>query len=365
MLCDYYRLKIERSRLDLLYMYKSLEALRIISAMLVVMAHISPTTLPVVSWFFGGSIFLGSIGVDVFFIISGVVMGLAFQKRAGMLEARLRTKGFLEARVRRIFPLYIVATILAVLIAPLFGRPFPPADRLILDLLLLPHSLDGRYIDPIVSLGWTLRYELFFYFVVFIGLLTNRRHVVTAAIVAVVLVPFVTIDYYSVPLLFEFLAGFLLASWMDRLPQFGPFYLRFTGFLFAVALFLLASTGKDFPSVGADLTNIPRMLIYFGDESISRVIAWGIPALLLVIATASLEANVPNRLAELGKYTYSLYLAQHFCLPIEPRLLARGWPELLALTTTLLILAAITVLSYRFIEKPFSSSGRNRSVPVK
>ncbi len=324
--------------------------------MLVVMAHLSPTTLPVVSWFFGGKIFLGSIGVDVFFIISGVVMGLAVQKRADVPEVGMRTRGFLASRVRKIFPLYIIATILAALIAPLFGRPFPPIDRLVLDLLLLPHGVDGRYVDPVIGAGWTLRYELFFYFVVFIGLLINRGHVITGVIVAVVLVPVTIIDYYSSPLLFEFLAGYLLAIWMDRLPKFGPFYLRFAGLLAAITLFLFAATGKDFPASGADLAQIPRMLIYFGTDSAPRVIAWGIPALLLVMFTASLEVCVPNWLANLGKYTYSLYLMQYFCLPLEHKLLARGWPELLALTTTLLILAAVTICSYRFIEKPFSAN---------
>jgi peptidoglycan/LPS O-acetylase OafA/YrhL len=329
------------------------------------MAHLSPTTLPFVSWFFGGRVFLGSIGVDVFFIISGVVMGLTFHKRTDIIEVGLRTRGFLASRARKIFPLYIIATILAALIAPLFGRSFPSIDRLILDLLLLPHGVEGRYIDPLIGVGWTLRYELFFYFVVFIGLLLNRRHAVTGAIVAVVLLPFLTIDYYSVPLLFEFLAGFLMARWIHRFPEFGHFYLRFAGFIAAVALFLLAATGKDFQASGADLAQIPRMLIYFGEDPVSRVIAWGIPSLLLVITTASLEVHVPGRLAALGKFTYSLYLMQYFCLPIEHKLIARAWPEWLALTTTLLVLAVVTFLSYSFVEKPFSSGGRSKSVPIR
>lgn len=328
--------------------------------MLVVSAHLAPTSLLVVSWFFGGRVFLGSIGVDVFFIISGLVMGLVFQKRSNVIDFRIRIRGFIDSRVRKIFPLYITATLLAVFIAPLFNRALPSIDSLALDLLLLPHRVDGRFIDPIIGAGWTLRYELFFYFVVFIGLLMNLRHLVTVSIIAVVFVPFQTLSYYSSPLLLEFLAGYLLASRLDLLTQIGHTSFRFAGLLVASALFLLAATGADFPPSGPDLAEIPRMLIYFGEQPVPRVIAWGIPALLLVITSASLESHVPRRLAALGKYTYSMYLMQYFCLPVEHKLIARGWPETLALTATLLFLAAVTGLCYTFIEKPLSSSGGSK-----
>lgn len=341
-------------------MYKSLEALRIISAMLVVTAHISPTTLPLVTWFFGGRVFLGSIGVDVFFIISGLVMGMAFQKRTGIFEFRERIQGFFLSRASKIFPLYMIATLLAVFIAPIFGRTFPQMDRLLLDLILMPELVDGRFIDPIIGAGWTLRYELFFYFVVFCGLLTNWRHLVTLVIIAVVFVPIKAIGYYSTPLLLEFLGGYLLASRLEILAYVNHLLLRWIGLLVAIILFLLAATGTDFPPGRTDLAEIPRMLIYFGDIAIPRVIAWGIPAFLLVISMLSLEHYVPHRFAILGKYTYSLYLMQYFCLPLESKLLNRGWSEEWALIIMLLVLAAITFLSYTFIEKPLSVSGRRK-----
>lgn len=339
-------------------MYQSLEALRIISAILVVTAHLAPTSLPIVSWFFGGSVFLGSIGVDVFFIISGLVMGLTFQKRTIVATLKNRTQGFINSRLRKIFPLYLAATLLAVFIAPLFGRNFPSIDRLLPDLLLLPHMSNGRFIDPIIGVGWTLRYELFFYLVVFLGLLMNQRNAVTLIMVAMIFLPIDVMKYYSNPLLLEFLAGYLLASWFNRLAQPGNSVVRFLGLIVAAGLFLLVSMGKDFPQVGDDLSEIPRMLIYFGDYAVPRFVAWGLPALLLVIAAASLEKKIPRRLAALGKYTYSLYLMQYFCLPIENKLIARGWPEILALAATILTLSAVTAFSYSYIEKPFSVRGR-------
>ena len=341
-------------------MYKSLEALRIISAMMVVSAHFKPTTIPFFSWFFGGRIFLGSIGVDVFFIISGIVMGLTFDKRTGALNFRSRTNSFLLARVRKVFPLYVTATLLAVTIAPLFGRPFPNFDRFFFDLLLVPHMTGDYYIDPIIGAGWTLRYEIFFYLIVFISLALNNKYLTTILMLGIAFGLPIDFGYYSSPILLEFIFGYLISSQIYYISQKGSLKLRLVFLGVATIIFLLASTGKDFSPGGVDTNEIPRMLIYFGNYSGPRFLIWGIPAFILVLATVSLESYIPKKLSAMGRYTYSLYLMQYFCLPIEYKLLARGFSEIIALGITLAILVALTILGYVLIEKPFSSWGLRR-----
>jgi hypothetical protein len=87
------------------YNLQSIESLRILAALLVVCAHLPPYTIPVLGQFLGANRFLGSIGVDLFFVISGVVIGLS-TVRAATGTAGRPLRSFLVARIFRIFPLY-------------------------------------------------------------------------------------------------------------------------------------------------------------------------------------------------------------------------------------------------------------------
>src|SRR4051812_31525210 len=84
---------------------RSLETLRIIAAVLVVTAHLPPTNIPVLKWFVGDGLFLGSIGVDLFFVISGVVIGLSVLRAVDAAPTKSTFTTFVVSRVFRIYPL--------------------------------------------------------------------------------------------------------------------------------------------------------------------------------------------------------------------------------------------------------------------
>lgn len=101
----------------------------------------------------------GPFGVSIFFLISGFVIPFSL--------ARLAPGQFLIARLLRIYPTYIAASLLMLVIVYLssryWGQEFSmPTGRLLANLLLL----QGNFGSPTIDLvNWTLSIEIKFYIV--------------------------------------------------------------------------------------------------------------------------------------------------------------------------------------------------------
>jgi peptidoglycan/LPS O-acetylase OafA/YrhL len=146
---------------------------------------------------FGGQIFpRGYLAVDFFFVLSGFVLNLAYQKK---LDAGWPTLDFLRLRVIRLYPLYIVGLVLGIFYALHEARynqshgHFPFATVLFFAILLLPLPqsvhLSEPYAFPLNLPSWSLFCELLAN--VFHALLLRRRSTVflagTAAISGIAL----------------------------------------------------------------------------------------------------------------------------------------------------------------------------------
>lgn len=110
---------------------------------------------------------IGAAGVDLFFVISGFIMAkIAFENPVEPLS-------FMRRRLARIVPLYWVATALVFAIAlaapQLAGNVKPDWLHLAHSLLFLPYGSNGDITAPILVVGWTLNFEMFFYVLVAIG----------------------------------------------------------------------------------------------------------------------------------------------------------------------------------------------------
>ncbi len=154
----------------------NIQALRGIAAVAVVLAHLGGPDGFESRWLAGGYDWLafthgpGQAGVDLFFVISGLIMVVTTQHRVpGPASAR----EFLRRRVVRIYPIYWVATlpVLALfLVSP--GAVNSSAENppdVLASLLLLPQS--GL---PLLMVGWTLTFEMYFYLVFALVLLLPR-----------------------------------------------------------------------------------------------------------------------------------------------------------------------------------------------
>ncbi len=251
----------------------------------------------------GGGFDVGRAGVDVFFVISGVIM---WRITAGRDVSPGR---FLWRRFTRVAPLYWLATLLVAVIAPLWPGFLPevrPGWRhLVLSLAFAPH-LDPRGLPfPTLPPGWTLDYEMIFYLVFALAMaLGVRRRARRAAgiLIGIVVGGFVFPDsaYYlgANPMLLQFAVGLGLGVMLDR----GR----------------LSRPAWGFGLIGAGL--MIWVLVQEGGlfSELWRPVVWGVPAAMTVAGALSIEAGAPRgarprgpahrALMALGDASYAIYL---------------------------------------------------------
>jgi peptidoglycan/LPS O-acetylase OafA/YrhL len=184
--------------------FHTLDALRGIAAVGVVVFHLQQAFAPIAA---PG----GYLAVDLFFMMSGVVLSHAYETR---FQAGMGTLDFMRARLIRLYPLYLLGTLLGIVVtlASLLGRnsqnldPSSLLQAALLALLFLP-NLSARPVNQMFPLNipcWSLFLEILvnLLFVVFWPLLTSRRLIalslLTGSAVALAIVHKGSIDQGSV-----------------------------------------------------------------------------------------------------------------------------------------------------------------------
>jgi exopolysaccharide production protein ExoZ len=160
-------------------MIYTIQILRGIAALLVVLYHYSDYLKPVIPGANTGYVLFGGgyAGVDIFFIISGFIIVVSTERveHANPLDFSIR-------RFFRVVPLAQFATIAYALILPV-----PPESKLLWRSLLFWPRADvdpPKFGFPVVHQEWTLSYELIFYAIFAVALIFTHRHrVITAALV--------------------------------------------------------------------------------------------------------------------------------------------------------------------------------------
>jgi peptidoglycan/LPS O-acetylase OafA/YrhL len=282
--------------------FQSVQCLRGAAALLVVFQH-AREQIPDFHRLFGTTI--GEGGVDLFFVISGFVMVYSTgADPIGRWE-------FLKRRLFRVVPLYWVVTGLTaalLLVAPALPRDSMfTVGSLIGSLLFWPHINPGdpMSISPMLKLGWTLNYEMFFYvvFAVFMGLQVPRRIAAMTVIFAGLCLAAgllhgpAPLIFWGDSVTFEFILGAALGwlamgNWAQKLP--GPAWIAVS----AAGLVLF---------------------VVLADAPGPRVLSQGGPAALIVGGLALLEARQnragwPKVLLFLGDASYSIYLGHLYAV---------------------------------------------------
>jgi len=246
---------------------------------------------------------IGSFGVDIFFVISGFIMWTT------TADGRQGVRRFWLARITRIVPIYWFFTSLSLAILSIVPQTaFHPRDFSPLFLLksyffiptFNPVTAD---ITPVYTLGWTLNYEMFFYFL-FGWCLLVRPTAMRLSCLAAALGGFVALglldreqsamlDTYTDPLVLEFLAGAVLAIAAPRLQRM-PAWLGAALVVAGCAQFAVTTAINPQP----------------------RIVAWGVAAVLVVAGSLAFERLARQHASRwallLGDASYSIYLAHPF-----------------------------------------------------
>lgn len=148
------------------------QVLRAIAAAMVVVAHCYLYVIPGGGQFHREVANLGTLGVAIFFIISGFIM--YYTCRNQWFGSVLSAKDFFLRRLHRIVPLYWLLTTILIAIVVGTGHAIAGTDAA-LSYLFVPYGFDGNEFRPVLGVGWTLNFEMFFYLLFALALLLPKR----------------------------------------------------------------------------------------------------------------------------------------------------------------------------------------------
>jgi exopolysaccharide production protein ExoZ len=238
----------------------------------------------------------GHAGVDLFFVISGFIILFVHYEDIG----RPRRLGrYVGRRLSRIMPTYWVALALTIFLSLGGGHELPALFDIVWSAALLP-----SHQDPLLGIAWTLQFEIVFY-TVFSLLILSRIVGVTilffwlAWIVLAKLnsnvgggLPPSLYGFYNL----EFFFGMIAALWLKNYTVPIPRMVLILG----IVIFIAAAICE----------NIQLMNGY---ADVSRLI-YGSAAALMVVGAAETGRQsllaVPRALQTLGTSSYSIYLFQ-------------------------------------------------------
>jgi exopolysaccharide production protein ExoZ len=306
------------------FRFDALQILRGLAAALVAYQH------AVVNWASKGAaagaapvlLQVGEFGVKLFFCISGFII---VHTAARLPQGWPSTRTFWLRRLERIAPLYWVITLLYVAKNALAGQGNSAAE-VFKSLAFIPYVNREGLVQPILGLGWSLNFEMFFYLLFGALFLLPRRWHLSAAVGLMTGLfaaralgclgdgsdPHVLYHWADVMILY-FVAGMLASPvaqyWREKgWPRLGQDAAAFV--IVAWVLFYAGWVLRAFPAPA--VTWMP--------------LASALPVLVCVTARTG-PCSAPWRpLIAAGDASYSTYLAHGFVLaPLARGFKALGW----------------------------------------
>lgn len=297
---------------------------------------------------FGDYAYFGFAGVDVFFVISGFIIHSLYRSRQGF------DPGFYLMRLNRIFPMYWLFTLGAILGYGLvmggdLGRVFATTDWL--RTLTLWPGADM----PLLPVAWTLTHELYFYlaYALFLAAPRGWRPYLAAGWLGLTLLGLLLPDTLSNPVLrlivspfnLLFLAGAVIAELHGHLTR------------LKIPALILTLLGA-----GLGLFWTGKYGVAGLDEPTVRVAVFAPFAIGLVAALLAWKPVMPDLVRRIGDWSYVLYLGHTLVLDVLARLIARFSDNILGSVIyypvgliAVLVMAAIAHLVF---EQPALRAGK-------
>lgn len=272
---------------------QSLQILRAVAATSVVYCHIDVNPD------------FGTFGVDIFFVLSGFVMAM-------VIAGGQRPWDFAASRIARIVPLYWLLTTGVLALAAwkpaLFNSTTANLPNYLKSLFFVPYFKENSELHPMLAVGWTLNYEMFFYGCILVAIGLSRRFYLGITLALLLLAYAVgraapvgreAGTFLANTLIFEFAFGML------------AFHLRERGWVPAtsapVSLALILAA------------YVLMAVCEVRGWAVLRWLVFGLPSVLILLAAVNLE---PSRLlqgrwlaavlAKVGDASYATYLSHAF-----------------------------------------------------
>ncbi len=279
---------------------------------------------------------VGQAGVDIFFVISGLIMWI-------VTERENKPGSFFLRRIARVWPLYVIATIAMAL------HIRPDLIDTVKSMLFVPYRNGDGHIWPVLVQGWTLNYEMFFYFLVACALIVSRESMpilLSMVLISLSIIGLTTKPHNAVlatftsPILLEFLSGIWIGSLLTK-------------------KWILA------PGAGVVLIALALVIFLASNFIITldqyRFLVWGVPSIMLVCGALSLEVAglvpVLKPAVTLGNSSYSIYLFHPFLQKTTLRLL-NVLPPFVSLVGVLIANVILGITIYSVVEKRLSRLGK-------
>ncbi len=292
----------------------SLQILRAYAAILVAICHIwNDGWLP--KWFVN----LGEYGVDVFFVLSGFIMSLTVKLN---FDDKIKNSTvFILKRLIRIFPTYLIIAI-PLLLFNIKAEGFKDLYFYFGNLTLLPSFTDDPDYKYVLGPGWTLCYEMLFYYLLAFLILffdVKRKLLISCGIAILTIVFYVQVFNFQGPKL----------GWVNFSYIMGdPLLLNFS--LGIISYFIYERFKNDLrisPYLGlVGIIAISLLAAYliksYPDD---RFYAFGLPAFILVLIFLFIPLNehsyLTKKMVLIGDASYSIYLLHYYAAFFKPKVM--------------------------------------------
>ncbi|WP_061067697.1 acyltransferase family protein [Citrobacter sp. FDAARGOS_156] len=319
-----------------------LDQLRAIAVICVLISHFSIAINSKFIAIQNNSINIGLIGVLIFFCVSGYVIPWSMNTRDGLTSIF----GFWIRRVFRLYPIYIVMSILgwfflsdnwyvSKIYSEMMSGPIVYWGGA---LSMMSHFLGQNTVFQ--GLEWTLAYEMLFYLACTVFLLLRRWLANVISLFVLVL----TVSFISI--------GFDLYDANSNIQKILYFYLFFLSGLTCFLFKRNVLSHRFFTLLSFVLiaTMFCRVLIWYKYWGVSYLTFSFIPAIFIFYSFILERIIVSSKLMPLiGVVSYSIYL-MHIFVPHSIPL--TDFPPVIRFLVWTIITVAIASISYKLIELP-------------
>ncbi|CAI1564205.1 acyltransferase family protein [Serratia proteamaculans] len=278
----------------------------------------------------------GQAGVDIFFIISGFIIFYSARNKFGLVGMT----DFFKGRIQRIVPNYWFYTLSFAILLIIFPDKF---ERSVFDFGHLLHSLffipmiDN--LPPLVSLGWTLNYEVYFYLIFLFSILLSTRYRLGFVLFMIfsifILANNIGLNlFYRNDVVFEFILGAILYLYYSKAYREG---FKISEISFYMLILVVA--------------------YFIGNVNIeSRFLNLGVPSFIIMMLSLHVDfiSKLGWMLEKIGEGSYSIYLSHAISMPFVIKLLLLfGVGFYLSMLLSIIFCLIVGLCAYQVFEKRF------------